>query len=936
MAYEHACNHKQQQQQQQQHHHLEQQQRPHLFNSSVPSSVANAQHQHHLQQPNFLDTPRFDPLLMPAPPVNTPQSNVFHSGSNIETLQSIREQPSVGYPGKQAPAHYNQQPPQLPNPEKTLTQASNSTTTSPPHALASSPSYNTVQVYAVRDDQKAMGFKPCYERRWNSRTRTKNLRCFPQCGPESKHNAKGFCGCAVKGVLQVPPTNTKDGFYAWAALDLKESQKACDFKRDGGASLDTMRALERSKQNPRNEFLPCRVSFDNPGQAQFYANEDYMGWDYRWTGHKHTSNLEHCLFIFVFQIDSNNPLWLRLVGVGESSPFKLTSARTVLRRRREQADTTTHVKEESDAQQEENQANTRPVDVSLNPQESAGLPVEAHPHSPQYDPCSSPDAPEKDQTTEVRVKMEPDAASPDARPKRKCPVVPSSSDDYGHRSVRLRAEARESLLRSILEYCKRERADAREKRRNRHYMIQSEVASRITAPMFCEALKSNELADTLLDLEPLFDFDNLDQFTDDSAPSSTSVSSSSEACTASPRSDRIDSVEHYDNSYPSAQTHSSSCSSSIASSTSSHNNINSSSNPAAAPYTKPGASSSSSSSTSRPLRRSSSSGSDDVGNIVLSTIALDTQMSQRMSEFFAQVSMDSPGATQGEQEGITDEGLSRMTEGKPQRRAVLKLFNRFEMIVRSCLEDVLGGARAGDDTLDEDDVQMLQQFLHSLVSAKSLARLEKNWYSIPVVHQFNLLSASWLMRKSPHSEYDDEFFQNLMCDKTGMFNKVVATALSRAFLQLSFKVTNQSIYIRLGNGTVPMNMQSLYEFKTDLKERPFPFDGPVLWFGELPKKTYMCKLEANDYGHRMILNCTVRDSEGYCVGLLETIFVAYDRPDELIYRRSLYEFPSKPDLTPEDGTRWPIEHRDRFLGETVEIFDKQCTNAHPSFTSALY
>ncbi|GBG24634.1 UPF0587 protein C1orf123-like [Hondaea fermentalgiana] len=734
----------------------------------------------------------------------------------------------------------------------------------------------TVEVYAVREDKRLMGFKSCYERRWNSRTRTKNLRCFPQCGPGAKHNAKGFCGCAIKGIVHMPCAPTTE-LFGWAVLDLKDSQKVTDFKQDGGIRIDHMRALERSKQNPRNEFLPCRVVHELANMVSLFANEDYMGWDYRWTGHKHTSHIQHCLFVLIFQRDPGNPDWLQLIGIGETTPFKLTSARTAL------------------------PAKSAIAEAAA----PAAAPAAAAEILPPLPPASSSaSAPFTDHIKQERVASElsqhsatssssrttsedNEEKSPTASGKRKCPVVPAldAAGAASPRRVRLRAEARESLLRSILEYCKRERVDALEKRRNRRYMIQSEITSRITAPIFFDALKSQELSESLLDLDPNLDlncFDDMDMLS----------SSSSEDDQSSPGPDDRDSGS---GSPVEGRPH--------ASSTSSLSSSDSA----------PGQ--------ERPRRRDRK-----VENIVLSTIARDQGLSQRLAEFFSESSVNHGDDAQTNADGDFGKGVK---SGK-QRQGTMKLFRNFEVIIRSCLEDVIDDARAGTTTFDEDDVHILEQFQRSLVSARNLARLDKRWYSIRVTHEFSLLSADWRMRKAPHHGYDDEFFQNLMCDKTGMFNKVVATALSSAFRQLAFKCHDNAVSIRIGNGAVPMNLQSMYLFKTDGEEHVFPFDGPVLWFGELPKKTYVCTIENNDQGTLMLLNCTVRDAEGYCVGLLESIFVAYDRPDELIYRRSMYEFSSKPELSRDVGSIWPVKYRDRFIGETVEVFDKRFSYAQPA------
>mmetsp|Transcript_21280 Transcript_21280/g.27188 ORF Transcript_21280/g.27188 Transcript_21280/m.27188 type:complete len:236 (+) Transcript_21280:76-783(+) len=133
----------------------------------------------------------------------------------------------------------------------------------------------------------------------------KNLRCFPYC--REKHVVKGFCGRGVKFELK-RKTKGKP-LYAWAEFVPKHIEGTVQI----GTKLSSTKCKEqeRSSKCLQNPYYKGHVVSENSRCVEtvlFEFNKQKMGWNYSWHSNKHTSNIEHCLVVYVFKPNSDSDL----------------------------------------------------------------------------------------------------------------------------------------------------------------------------------------------------------------------------------------------------------------------------------------------------------------------------------------------------------------------------------------------------------------------------------------------------------------------------------------------------------------------------------------------------------------------------------------------------------------------------------------------------
>mmetsp|Transcript_8370 Transcript_8370/g.16670 ORF Transcript_8370/g.16670 Transcript_8370/m.16670 type:complete len:843 (+) Transcript_8370:493-3021(+) len=180
-------------------------------------------------------------------------------------------------------------------------------------------------------------FEAGYERRWDGRNKTKNLRCFPAHGKNGcagEHQQRGYCGSAAdfKATLN-------QGFQSYGPL--------CAYALlcpVSGQDLQSQFAshegvMENDLANITG-MISCEIisgtnsrTSSNLQSVIVRVRGDRMKWNYMWQSSRQLKHVEHCLNVFLFEKYDDG--FLRLVSTKASPPFTLTSGRTILRRKRD-------------------------------------------------------------------------------------------------------------------------------------------------------------------------------------------------------------------------------------------------------------------------------------------------------------------------------------------------------------------------------------------------------------------------------------------------------------------------------------------------------------------------------------------------------------------------------------------------------------------------
>lgn len=149
----------------------------------------------------------------------------------------------------------------------------------------------------------ATTFKRAYQRNRNSRTKTKNLRCFPDCTEGNKHEQFGFCGRTITATADVSSEEERAAFHpeklrAFARFTLNETgdpEVAWPHRKPKEEDL-------RSKRCPTRPWIPVTVkATGDGGNLVFIINPDLVGWHYDWKSSKKDRNVQHCLRLYVYK-----------------------------------------------------------------------------------------------------------------------------------------------------------------------------------------------------------------------------------------------------------------------------------------------------------------------------------------------------------------------------------------------------------------------------------------------------------------------------------------------------------------------------------------------------------------------------------------------------------------------------------------------------------
>ena len=142
------------------------------------------------------------------------------------------------------------------------------------------------QEMAATEELLDVTLADAYRRNRNSRSKTKNLRCFPSCC-EGGHVNNGFCGRAITFTIRRQATN----LYACATF--------CAV--DANLDLPTEIPEERGKTNPLGFWIPVKVESISEGFFKLTVNPELLGWHYSWKATKATRNTKHTLRTCLFE-----------------------------------------------------------------------------------------------------------------------------------------------------------------------------------------------------------------------------------------------------------------------------------------------------------------------------------------------------------------------------------------------------------------------------------------------------------------------------------------------------------------------------------------------------------------------------------------------------------------------------------------------------------
>lgn len=160
-------------------------------------------------------------------------------------------------------------------------------------------------------------FKTAYQRNRNSRTKTKNLRCFPDCTQGSGHEQYGFCGRKI--IARLPAL----------ALDASLLFAAARFVLEDCNEMATRPPSEadfRTSRTPTKSWIKVNIISGADGSMALEINPELLGWHYDWKSSKKTRKLQHCLQIYVYTFATVlGERQLKLLKTAKSPCFSLYS-----------------------------------------------------------------------------------------------------------------------------------------------------------------------------------------------------------------------------------------------------------------------------------------------------------------------------------------------------------------------------------------------------------------------------------------------------------------------------------------------------------------------------------------------------------------------------------------------------------------------------------
>ncbi|GBG24601.1 Hypothetical Protein FCC1311_008202 [Hondaea fermentalgiana] len=404
--------HQHQQQYQHQHQYQHQQQNQ-LYQSD--RNEASAQHEFRA------------PSLFVAPPM-------YEANAKVHGEKMMSKDASI--PAEMTPA-------QTPPPPPTTTM-----TLSPSSIAPSSGSPPQEEGWVPRwDFQPISEFAQSYERRWDGRNKTKNLRCFPSCGENGlkcAHVRRGYCGAAAdfRATARTESSAPHPALCAFATLSpVSEAAVTSRFTSQEGVREADLKAVPG--------IIPCEIIPDSAGSSISAASVivrvrgDRSKWNYMWLSSRQLKHVEHTLNVFLFERGDNV---LQLAGSATSSPFTLTSGRTVLRRKRL---------------------------------------LETDAPGAAYTSSSS-----NGDSTKSSSSNSSNSSAGDQSPH-------DSGSEEPVKHSRQKKASRAKLIAGLLTLCRGEQARCIRERRKRAYLRQNDIIHNIATPLFCETLDDRDLVSFL-------------------------------------------------------------------------------------------------------------------------------------------------------------------------------------------------------------------------------------------------------------------------------------------------------------------------------------------------------------------------------------------------------------------------------------------------------
>mmetsp|Transcript_15240 Transcript_15240/g.17782 ORF Transcript_15240/g.17782 Transcript_15240/m.17782 type:complete len:696 (-) Transcript_15240:856-2943(-) len=165
-------------------------------------------------------------------------------------------------------------------------------------------------------------FSATYIRKRNSRSGTKNIRCFPSCAPD--HNNAGFCGGSA--TLKVEHGFTEgqsDLFHGRARFEVTGENSSDSVSP---ALLRNELATDvRTSKNPTAEWIPVIIEKEsNSSTLVCVINPGLLGWHYGWRSNKSTASKLHSLRVYLYSSKTNSDEF-HFVGKFSSPPFIIVS-----------------------------------------------------------------------------------------------------------------------------------------------------------------------------------------------------------------------------------------------------------------------------------------------------------------------------------------------------------------------------------------------------------------------------------------------------------------------------------------------------------------------------------------------------------------------------------------------------------------------------------
>jgi len=457
----------------------------------------------------------------------------------------------------------------------------------------------------------------------------------------------------------------------------------------------------------------------------------------------------------------------------------------------------------------------------------------------------------------------------------------SSSPEPTAKQKRL-DESKKRLLLGLLRLCREEREKSLKQQNKRSFMLEKEVIPFIHAPLFAETLLSSELQDVL--------FDGMDEVPlEFGEPNEASQGS----FVASPDVSDVDldfiTLPLLDETMESVSS-----------------------------------------------KRVDKTREEARVNALINSVVDNEQLSKKVDLFFASCLYGPAGESL--EQSLNQMPLGGLKDDPFARGLAQCLFKKFEESLDKALEEVIADRKGLIKDIKEEDMAMLEEFMRSIPNSRRKLEMRNKFFNVVSVPKWRTLAGCWTMEPSEVDQSVHEFV-SLLSAKTGFFNKIVATALAKAFVRMELRLENKIAYLLAGVQNVAANKQFVLEFHFDEKEHEMPYHGPILWFGSMPRKFYRASLKwdalRKEYCFTVLFIGSALSSaifysdyapppgqQDYYVSMRDTYIVSVLEPNTLNVARKIFEFETKPELDLEGSRLWHEKFPKNFLGTSKRRYQR--------------